>query len=101
VDGREVHLTAAKRLHFRLYQQRQNDFRTPPTCSASAGFRSFLRGTLNEVALCRSSLHKRFDGFAELRIPTERRAGHRNSSCRVPYNSDNNFAPTIGGRFSF
>src|SRR5579872_5393534 len=32
---------------FSWYQQRQNDFRSPPACSPSAGFRSSCAGTLN------------------------------------------------------
>ncbi|MFZ0478150.1 MAG: carboxypeptidase regulatory-like domain-containing protein [Terriglobales bacterium] len=89
---------------FAWYQQRQNDFRTPPTCSASAGFRSSCAGTLNEGSLyVDHHFTKRFDGFAGiaysyvsggLGIAIPHGPG-------VPYNSDNNFAPTIGGRFSF
>ncbi|MFZ0560850.1 MAG: carboxypeptidase regulatory-like domain-containing protein [Terriglobales bacterium] len=89
---------------FAWYQQRQNDFRTPPTCSASAGFRSSCAGTLNEGSLyVDHHFTKRFDGYAGiayswvsggLAIAIPHGPG-------VPYNSDNNFAPTIGGRFAF
>jgi len=89
---------------FAWYQQRQNDFRLPPTCSASAGFRSSCAGTLNEGSLyVDHHFTKRFDGFAGiayswvsggLAIAIPHKPG-------VPYNSDNNFAPTVGGRFSF
>jgi predicted porin len=89
---------------FAWYQQRQNDFRLPPACSASAGFRSSCAGTLNEGSLYADHhFTKRFDGFAGiayswvsggLAIAIPHKPG-------VPYYSDNNFAPTIGGRFSF
>jgi hypothetical protein len=50
---------------FAWYQQRQNDFRLPPTCSPSAGFRASCAGTLNEGSLlCGSSLHQAFRRFA-------------------------------------
>ena len=89
---------------FAWYQQRQNDFRIPPTCSPSAGFRSSCAGTLNEGSLyVDHHFTKRFDGFAGvayswvsggLAIAIPHKPG-------VPYNSDNNFAPTVGGRFTF
>jgi predicted porin len=86
------------------YQQRQNDFRSPPTCSVSAGFRSSCAGTLNEGSFyVDHHFTKRFDTFAGvaysfvsggLAIAIPHKPG-------VPYNSDNNFAPTIGSRFAF
>ncbi|MGC2059221.1 MAG: carboxypeptidase regulatory-like domain-containing protein [Candidatus Sulfotelmatobacter sp.] len=89
---------------FAWYQQRQNDFRVPQTCSPAAGFRSSCAGTLNEVSLYADHhFTKRFDGFAGfaysyvsggLAIAIPHGPG-------VPYNYDNNFAPTVGGRFSF
>jgi predicted porin len=89
---------------FSWYQQRQNDFRVPPTCSPSAGFRASCAGTLNEGSFyVDHHFTKRFDGFAGiayswvsggLAIAIPHGPG-------VPYNSDNNCAPTIGGRFSF
>jgi predicted porin len=89
---------------FSWYQQRQNDFRYPPTCSASAGFRSSCAGTLNEGSLyVDHHFTKRFDGFAGiayswvsggLAIAIPHGPG-------VPYDSNNNCAPTVGGRFSF
>ena len=88
---------------FSWYQQRQNDFRVPQTCSASAGFRSSCAGTLNEGSLYMDHhFTKRFDGFAGiayswvsggLGIAIPHGPG-------VPYNSNNNFAPTVGGRFA-
>jgi predicted porin len=89
---------------FAWYQQRQNDFRLPPTCSPSAGFRSSCAGTLNEGSFyVDHHFTKRFDGFAgiayswvsgglDIAIP---------HGPGVPYNSDNNCAPTIGARFAF
>ncbi|MGA8773355.1 MAG: porin [Terriglobales bacterium] len=89
---------------FSWYQQRQNDFRLPPTCSPSAGFRSSCAGTLNEGSLyVDHHFTKRFDGFAgiayswvsgglDIAIP---------HGPGVPFNSDNNCAPTIGARFAF
>ena len=89
---------------FAWYQQRQNDFRLPPACNASAGFRASCAGTLNEGSLYTDHhFTKRFDGFAGiaysyvsggLAIAIPHGPG-------VTYNSDNNFAPTIGGRFTF
>ncbi len=89
---------------FAWYQQRQNDFRSPPTCSPSAGFRSSCAGTLNEGSFyVDHHFTKRFDGFVGiaysyvkggLAIAIPHGPG-------VPYNSNNNCAPTIGGRFSF
>jgi predicted porin len=89
---------------FAWYQQRQNDFRFPKTCSPSAGFRSSCAGTLNEGSLyVNHHFTRRFDGFAGiaysyvsggLAIAIPHGPG-------VPYNSDNNFAPTLGGRFTF
>jgi predicted porin len=89
---------------FSWYQQRQNDFRIPSTCSPVAGFRSSCAGTLNEVSLYADHhFTKRFDAFAGiaysyvsggLAIAIPHGPG-------VPYNSDNNLAPTIGGRFTF
>jgi len=89
---------------FAWYQQRQNDFRQPPACSATAGFRASCAGTLNEVSLYADHhFTKRFDAFAGfaysyvsggLAIAIPHGPG-------VPYNYNNNFAPTVGGRFTF
>jgi len=89
---------------FAWYQQRQNDFRLPPACSPSAGFRSACAGALNEGSLYADHhFTKRFDGFAGiayswvaggLAIAIPHKPG-------VPYNSNNNCAPTVGARFAF
>jgi predicted porin len=86
------------------YQQRQNDFRLPPACSASAGFRASCAGTLNETSIYLDHhFTKRFDGYAGiaysyvdggLAIAIPHGPG-------VPYNHHSNFAPTIGVRFAF
>ena len=52
---------------FAWYQQRQNDFRVPPTCSATAGFRGSCAGTLNEGSFYPDHhFTKRFDAYAGL-----------------------------------
>jgi hypothetical protein len=89
---------------FAWYQQRQNDFRLPPNCSAAAGFRASCAGTLNEESLYLDHhFTKRFDTFAGiaysyvsggLAIAIPHGPG-------VPYKSDNNLAPTVGSRFAF
>ncbi len=88
---------------FSWYQQRQNDFRVPPTCTP-ASFRASCAGTLNEGSLYADHhFTKRFDAYAGiayswvsggLAIAIPHGPG-------VPYYSDNNFAPTVGGRFTF
>jgi predicted porin len=89
---------------FAWYQQRQNDFRRPPTCSPTAGFRASCAGTLNEGSFyVDHHFTKRFDAYAGiayswvsggLAIAIPHGPG-------VPYISNNNTAPTIGGRFTF
>jgi predicted porin len=95
---RKTDITAA------WYHQLQNDFRVPTTCSVAAGFRASCAGTLNEESLyVDRHFTKRFDAFAGiaysyvsggLAIAIPHGPG-------VPYNYNNNFAPTIGGRFAF
>jgi predicted porin len=89
---------------FAWYEQLQNDFRSPQTCSVAAGFRASCAGALNEGSLYTDHhFTKRFDGFvglaysfvyggAAIAIP---------HGPGVPYLHNSNFAPTIGGRFSF
>jgi predicted porin len=86
------------------YGQLQNDFRVPQTCSPEAGFRSSCAGSLNEVSLYTDHhFTKRLDAFAGiaysyvsggLAIAIPHGPG-------VPYDYDNNLAPTIGTRFVF
>jgi predicted porin len=85
------------------YQQRQDDFRSPPTCTPTS-FRASCAGTLNETSFYADHhFTKRFDGFAGiaysfvsggLAIAIPHGPG-------VPYNYKSNFAPTVGGRFTF
>ena len=89
------------------YQQRQNDFRRPTTCStdpAIGNMRASCAGTLNEGSFyVDHHFTKRFDSFAgvaysfvsgglDIAIP---------HGPGVPYKSDNNLAPTVGSRFTF
>jgi predicted porin len=89
---------------FAWYEQLQNNFRVPQTCSVEAGFRASCAGALNEGSLYTDHhFTKRFDGFAGLAysfvyggaaIAIPHGPG-------VPYLHNSNFAPTIGGRFTF
>jgi len=89
---------------FAWYEQLQNDFRVPQACNASAGFRASCPGALNEGSLYTDHhFTKRFDGFAGLAysfvyggagIAIPHGPG-------VPYLHNSNFAPTVGGRFTF
>ena len=86
------------------YEQRQNDFRSPPTCSAAAGFRSSCAGTLDEGSLYTDHrFTKRFDGFAGLAYSfvSGGLAIAIPHGPGVPYLHNSNWAPTIGGRFTF
>jgi predicted porin len=86
------------------YQQRQNTYRVPSTCSPAAGFRSSCAGTLNEGSTYVDyHFTKRLDGFAGI-------AGSNVSGGLaiaiphgpgVPYYHDSNIAPTLGVRFAF
>jgi predicted porin len=101
-----VKYTYATKTDFTLswYQQRQNTFRVPPTCSVEAGFRASCAGTLNEGSFYTDHrFTKRFDGFVGvaysfvsggLAIAIPHGPG-------VPYFHNSNWAPTIGGRFTF
>jgi predicted porin len=88
---------------FSWYQQRQNDFRFPPTCTPTS-FRASCAGSLNEGSLYLDHhFTKRFDGFAGLAYSYVRGglAIAIPHGPGVPYNSNNNCAPTVGGRFTF
>jgi predicted porin len=86
------------------YREQQNDFRVPSTCSPTKGFRSSCAGTLNEVSLYADHhFTRRFDAYAGvaysnvsggLAIAIPHGPG-------VPYYYNNNFAPTVGARFTF
>jgi predicted porin len=102
--GAKYAVTSKTDLTVAWYQQRQNDFRVPKTCSPSAGFRSSCAGTLNEGSFY-ADYHftKRLDGFAGiagsnvsggLAIAIPHKPG-------VPYFYDSNIAPVLGVRFAF
>jgi predicted porin len=88
---------------FAWYQQRQSDFRSPPTCTPTS-FRASCAGTLNETSVyVDRHITKRFDAFAGiaysfvsggLAIAIPHGPG-------VPYIHNSNFAPVVGGRFTF
>jgi predicted porin len=89
---------------FAFYEQVQNDFRIPKTCTVAAGFRSSCPGTLNEGSLYLDHhFTKRLDGFAGLAYSfvTGGVAIAIPHGPGVPYLHNSNFAPTVGGRFTF
>jgi predicted porin len=89
---------------FAWYQQRQNDFRVPATCSPAAGFRSSCAGTLNEGSLyVDHHFTPRFDAFAGIAgsYVTGGLAIAIPHGPGVPYFYNDNIAPVIGGRFTF
>jgi predicted porin len=86
------------------YQQRQNTFRVPATCSVAAGFRSSCSGTLNETSLYADHhFTKRFDGYVGVAYSyvTGGLAIAIPHGPGVPYVHPTNVAPTIGVRFAF
>ncbi len=88
---------------FSWYQQRQNDFRVPPTCTPTS-FRASCAGTLNEGSLYADHhFTKRFDGYVGLAYSwvSGGLAIAIPHGPGVPYSYNNNCAPTIGGRFAF
>jgi predicted porin len=89
---------------FAWYGQAQNTFRVPSTCSIAAGFRSSCAGDLEEGSLYADHhFTRRFDGFAGLAYSfvTGGLAIAIPHGPGVPYLHNSNFAPLIGGRFSF
>jgi predicted porin len=88
---------------FAWYEQQQNDFRRPPSCTP-ASFRSSCAGTLDEGSLhADRHLTKRLDVFAGVAYSwvTGGLAIAIPHGPGVPYFSNNNLAPVIGGRFAF
>jgi predicted porin len=85
------------------YQQRQNDFRVPKTCTPTS-FRSSCAGTLDEVSLY-ADYHftKRLDGYVGVAysVVTGGLAIAIPHGPGVPYLYPTNVAPTIGVRFAF
>ena len=89
---------------FAWYGQSQNTFRVPSTCSIAAGFRSSCAGDLEEGSLYLDHhFTRRFDAFTGLAYSfvTGGLAIAIPHGPGVPYLHNNNFAPTLGGRFSF
>jgi predicted porin len=89
---------------FAWYEQLQNDFRSPQTCSAAEGFRASCAGALNEGSTyVDHHFTKRFDGFAGLAYSFV----YGGVAIAIPhgpgvqYLHNSNFAPTIGGRYVF
>jgi predicted porin len=88
---------------FAWYQQRQNDFRVPQTCTP-ASFRSSCAGTLDEVSLYADHhFTKRLDGYVGVAysVVTGGMAIAIPHGPGVPYLHPTNVAPTIGVRFAF
>jgi predicted porin len=88
---------------FAWYQQRQNTFRVPPTC-VPGNFRSSCAGTLDEGSFyIDHRFTPRFDGFAGIAYSwvTGGLAVAIPHGPGVPYFSNNNAAPLVGGRFAF
>ena len=86
------------------YGQLQNDFRVPQPCSVAAGFRASCAGTLNETALyVDHHFTPRFDAFGGIAYSyvTGGLAIAIPHGPGVPYDFNNNIAPTLGGRFAF
>src|ERR1700689_1632416 len=89
---------------FAWYGQAQNTFRIPSSCSVAAGFRSSCAGGLEEGSLyIDHHFTRRFDGFAGLAYSfvTGGLAIAIPHGPGVPYLHNSNFAPVLGGRFSF
>jgi predicted porin len=86
------------------YNQLQNDYRRPSTCSTDVGFRSSCAGSLNEVSLYADHrLTKRVDVYTGvaysdvsggLAIAIPHGPGTR-------YFHNDNIAPVVGARFAF
>jgi predicted porin len=89
---------------FAWYEQLQDDFRVPSTCSTEAGFRASCAGSLSFGSLYLDHhFTPRFDGFAGLAYSfvTGGLAIAIPHGPGVPYLHNSNYAPVIGGRFTF
>ena len=89
---------------FAWYEQLQNDFRSPQACNSTAGFRASCAGALNEGSMYLDHhFTKRFDSFVGLAYSFVYggQAIAIPHGPGVPYLHNSNFAPTIGGRFTF
>jgi predicted porin len=86
------------------YNQIQNDFRLPATCSSAAGFRSSCSGSLNEVSFYADHhFTKRIDVYAGIAYSDV--SGGLSIAIPhgpgVPYYYQDNIAPVLGSRFAF
>jgi predicted porin len=86
------------------YNQIQNDFRLPATCSSAAGFRSSCAGSLNEISFyIDHHLTKRVDVYAGIAYSDV--SGGLSIAIPhgpgVPYYYQDNIAPVLGARFAF
>jgi predicted porin len=89
---------------FAWYEQLQNDFRIPSTCSSAAGFRSSCAGSLSFGSLyVDHHFTPRVDAFTGLAYSfvTGGLAIAIPHGPGVPYLHNSNFAPVIGVRFAF
>jgi predicted porin len=89
---------------FAWYEQLQDDFRVPSTCSTAAGFRASCAGSLSFGSLYLDHhFTPRFDAFAGLAYSfvTGGLSIAIPHGPGVPYLHNSNYAPVIGGRFTF
>ncbi len=85
------------------YHQWQNDFRVPSACPPTS-FRASCSGFLNEISVYTDHhFTKRFDAYAGIAYSNV--SGGLGIAIPhgpgVPYNYNNNIAPTVGARFTF
>jgi predicted porin len=102
--GTKYAVTRKTDITFAWYEQLQNDFRIPSTCSTAAGFRSSCSGSLSFGSLYMDHhFTPRFDGFAGLAYSfvTGGLAIAIPHGPGVPYLHNSNYAPVIGARFAF
>jgi predicted porin len=102
--GTKYAVTRKTDITFAWYEQLQNDFRIPSTCSTAAGFRSSCAGSLSFGSLYLDHhFTPRFDGFTGLAYSfvTGGLAIAIPHGPGVPYLHNSNYAPVIGARFSF
>jgi predicted porin len=87
-----------------FYQEIQDDFKVPSTCSPTINLRAACGGTLEEVSFYVDyHFTKRFDAYAG--VAYSQVTGGLSIAIPhgpgVPYVKNNNTAPVVGGRFTF
>jgi predicted porin len=90
-------------INLSAYHQWQNNFRVPSACPPTS-FRASCSGFLNEVSLYMDHhFTKRFDAYAGIAYSdvSSGLAIAIPHGPGVPYNYNNNVAPTVGARFTF